>query len=62
MALKCQVCEYKNQEIEFLRQTIKELIEQKKIESATFSPVYVNDLGQTVSMAQATIEESVEGI
>lgn len=48
MDVKCEVCQYKDQEIFFLRETIKELIEQKKIQATTYAPVYINDMGETI--------------
>lgn len=48
MDVKCEVCQYKDQEILFLRDTIKVLIEQKKIQEATYAPVYINDMGEAI--------------
>lgn len=55
MAVNCPVCEHKNQEISFLREMIKELIEQKKIETGTFTPVYINDTGETIKGDEAQV-------
>ncbi len=48
MALKCDVCESKQEEILFLRAIIKDLLEKKKEDEKVFIPFYENESGETV--------------
>lgn len=54
--MNCKVCEAKDQQIQFLQQTINQLIENKKIETTQFAPMYVNDLGELVSATESSNE------
>lgn len=56
--MNCKVCEAKEAEIAFLRQTIMQLIEQKKVENVSFPPMYVNELGD-LSTIQETQDDHV---
>lgn len=57
--MNCKACEAKDQHIQFLQQTINQLIETKKIENTQFAPMYINDLGDLVSVTDSSNEIEV---
>ena len=60
MPLQCEVCQSKDQEILFLREMLRSLFTAKRQETSILTPVYVNELGQTVATVESneTIEEN----
>lgn len=56
MALNCRVCEAKDAEIAFLRQTVSSMLEQKKVETTIIPPMYVNDLGQLIPVQEESTD------
>lgn len=60
MALNCEVCEQKSDEILFLRTIIKDLLEKRKQDEKLFTPFYENEMGETVPTQQGS--ENVEHI
>lgn len=49
MGMSCPICESKESEIQFLRQSLTMLLEARKIEQTTYTPMYTNDMGDLVT-------------
>lgn len=57
ITIMCEVCTHKDQEIAFLRDTIRQLLAKKEQETSVFTPIYTNDLGQSVESTNAVVKD-----